>query len=84
MVSKESGPRNEILSEARHSKFSIHPGSTNMYRDVCRNFWWGGMKRDVAEYVGRCMTCQLVKAEHQKPAGQLQPLPIRSGSGSMS
>ena len=24
----------------------------------------------------RCLTCQQVKAEHQKPAGKIQPLPI--------
>ena len=34
------------------------------------------MKQDVAQFVAKCMTCQLVKAEHQRPAGQLQPLPI--------
>jgi hypothetical protein len=34
------------------------------------------MKRDVAEYVALCDTCQRVKAEHQRPAGLLQPLKI--------
>ena len=34
------------------------------------------MKRDVAEFVARCLTCQQVKAEHQKPAGMLQSLEI--------
>jgi hypothetical protein len=34
------------------------------------------MKRDVAEYVGLCDTCQRVKAEHQRPARLLQPLKI--------
>ena len=34
------------------------------------------MKRDVADFVSRCMTCQLMKAEHQRPARQLQSLPI--------
>ena len=27
-------------------------------------FWWHGMKKDVAEYVARCLTCQKAKAEH--------------------
>ena len=35
-----------------------------------------GMKRSVAEYVAICDTCQRVKAEHQRPAGLLQPLKI--------
>ena len=34
------------------------------------------MKKDIAEYVAVCDVCQRVKAEHQKPAGLLQPLPI--------
>ena len=34
------------------------------------------MKRSVAEYVAICDTCQRVKAEHQRPAGLLQPLKI--------
>jgi IS30 family transposase len=32
------------------------------------------MKRDIAEYVTLCDTCQRVKVEHQRPAGLLQPL----------
>ncbi|XP_075483694.1 uncharacterized protein LOC142523848 [Primulina tabacum] len=46
--------RQEILSEAHKSKFSVHPGSTKMYRDLKSNFWWNGMKRDVAEFVSKC------------------------------
>ena len=34
------------------------------------------MKSDVADFLQKCLTCQMVKAEHQQPAGKLQPLPI--------
>ena len=34
------------------------------------------MKRDVGDFVRQCLTCQQVKAEHQKPAGLLQPLEV--------
>jgi len=34
------------------------------------------MKADVAQIVAQCDVCQRVKAEHQKLAGLLQPLPI--------
>ena len=34
------------------------------------------MKRDVTEYVSKCLTCQQVKAEHQVPTDLLNPLPI--------
>ncbi|KAL4026621.1 hypothetical protein IC575_015057 [Cucumis melo] len=32
------------------------------------------MKREVADFVNRCLVCQQVKAPRQKPAGLLQPL----------
>jgi hypothetical protein len=47
-----------------------------MYKELKTRYWWYGMKRDVAEYVTLCDTCQRVKAEHQRPAGLLQPLKI--------
>ncbi|KAM6586975.1 hypothetical protein CsatA_009580 [Cannabis sativa] len=34
------------------------------------------MKKDVVEFVAKCLTCQQVKAEHQRPAGLLQPLKL--------
>ncbi|WVZ52251.1 hypothetical protein U9M48_003331, partial [Paspalum notatum var. saurae] len=68
--------RKLILSEAHDTAYSIHPGSTKMYYDLKERFWWYSMKRAVAEYVAICDTCQRVKAEHQRPAGLLQPLRV--------
>jgi hypothetical protein len=34
------------------------------------------MKRNVATHVALCDTCHRVKAEHQRPAGLLQPLKV--------
>ncbi|WVZ58136.1 hypothetical protein U9M48_008439 [Paspalum notatum var. saurae] len=70
------GIKKLILGEAHDTAYSIHPGSTKMYHDLKERFWWYGMKRAVAEYVAVCDTCQRVKAEHQRPAGLLQPLKI--------
>jgi hypothetical protein len=47
-----------------------------MYNDLKQYYWWYGMKREVAEYVAICDTYQRIKAEHQSPAGLLQPLKI--------
>ncbi|WVZ58349.1 LOW QUALITY PROTEIN: hypothetical protein U9M48_008628 [Paspalum notatum var. saurae] len=58
-----------ILSEAHDTAYSIHPGSTKMYYDHKKRFWWSGMKRSEAEYMAVCDTCQRLKAEHQRPAG---------------
>lgn len=68
--------RKLILKEAHEFAYSLHPGSTKMYQDLKEAYWWPNMKRDVAEYVALCDVCQRVKAEHQRPAGSLQPLKI--------
>ena len=52
-------------------RWSLFPG-----RDIKKGYWWPGMKKDVVGFVKKCLTCQQVKAEHQRPAGTLQPLEI--------
>ena len=47
-----------------------------MYRDLKQMFWWPGLKKEVADYVSKCLTCQKMKVEHQKLSGTLQPLEI--------
>nr|GEU95882.1 retrotransposon protein, putative, Ty3-gypsy subclass [Tanacetum cinerariifolium] len=71
-----SSLREAVLSEAHSSPFSIHSGSTKMYRDLKQKFWWNGMKQDVARFVAKCLTCQQVKIEHQRASGLLQPLDV--------
>ena len=68
--------RKEILVEAHCTPYSVHPGSTKMYRDVSKTFWWAGMKRDIAKFVEQCLICQQVKIEHQRPSGLLKLLVI--------
>ncbi|KAL0537361.1 hypothetical protein IC582_026339 [Cucumis melo] len=75
-VPSDRAVKTELLSEAHSSPFSMHPGSTKMYQDLKRVYWWRNMKREVAEFVSRCLVCQQVKAPRQKPAGLLQPLGI--------
>ncbi|GKF19157.1 putative reverse transcriptase domain-containing protein [Tanacetum coccineum] len=70
--------RTLIIDEAHKSKYSVHPGADKMYYDLRDRYWWPGMKKDIAEYVSRCLICLKVKAEHQRPSGLLhQPnIPI--------
>jgi hypothetical protein len=65
-----------ILKEAHEIAYFIHPGSEMMYQDLKKRLWLYGMKRKIAEYVVICDSCQRIKAEHQRPAGLLQPLQI--------
>ncbi|KAJ0705064.1 putative nucleotidyltransferase, Ribonuclease H [Helianthus annuus] len=73
-VPKQGEIRNRILEEAHKSRYTVHLGNNKMYQDLRNNFWWIGMKKDIAEYVSKCLTCSQVKAEHQKPSGLLQQL----------
>ena len=68
--------REEILGEFHCSHFIMHPGGTKMYHDLHRWYYLSGMKQYVGDFVPRCLTCQQVKAKHQKPAGLLQPLEV--------
>ena len=68
--------REDILSEFHCSRFAVHPGGTKMYQDLRRQYYWSGMKRHVGDFFQRCLTCQQVKAEHQRPAGLLQLLEV--------
>ena len=68
--------KKKILYESHDTVFTMHPGSNKMYQDMKQYYWWRGMKKDISEYVAKCLTCQQVKAEHQVPSGLLNPLLI--------
>ena len=73
---KDEGLKKEILEETHRSKYTVHPGSNKMYQDLKLLYWWDNMKKEIAQYVHTCLTCQQVKTEHQKPSNLLQPLEI--------
>ncbi|GJZ47811.1 putative reverse transcriptase domain-containing protein [Tanacetum coccineum] len=64
--------RTLIMNEAHATRYSVHPGADKMYYDLRGLYWWPRMKKDIATYVSKCLTCSKVKAEHQKPLGLLQ------------
>ncbi|GKC80662.1 putative reverse transcriptase domain-containing protein [Tanacetum coccineum] len=64
--------RTLIMDEAHKSKYFVHPGADKMYYDLRDMYWWLEIKKDIAVYVSRCLTCLKVKAEHQRPSGLLQ------------
>ena len=68
--------RKLIMEEAHCSAYAMHLGSAKMYRIIKENYWWFGMKKDIANFVSRCLVCQQVMAKHYKPLGTLHPLPI--------
>ena len=46
--------KKQILYEAHNTPYTVAPGTTKMYRDLKKHFWWSGVKKDVVEYVARC------------------------------
>ena len=54
-------------------------GHTGIYRTmelVKQRYWWKGMGKDIENYVKSCPVCQVMKADHRKKVGPLQPIPI--------
>jgi hypothetical protein len=76
VVLKDFELRCKNMDEAHCSRYSIHLRTNKMYQDLKVNFWWMRMKRETAKYVSECDTCQRVKADHLRPAENIQPLSI--------
>ena len=68
--------REEIFREFHCSRFIVHLGGMKMYRDLHHQYYWSRMKRHVGDFVRRCLTCQQVKAKHQRHTRLLQPLEV--------
>jgi hypothetical protein len=65
-----------ILHEMHNVPYAGHPGYQKTVAAVKSQYFWPGMKREIAIYIARCMECQKVKAKHRHLTGLLQPLPI--------
>ena len=76
VVPKSRILRRSILHEVHEAPRPAHPGSTDMYRDIRRRFWWAKMKLDIAQFVAECNICRLAKAKYQKPLDTIPPTPI--------
>ena len=44
-----------ILKEVHQSLYAMHLGRTKMYRDLREVYWWPVMKKDIADFVARCL-----------------------------
>jgi hypothetical protein len=68
--------KNLILREMHNVPYLGHPGYQKTIAVVKSQYYCPGMKKEVADFIARCLECQKVKSEHRHPAGLLHPLPI--------
>ncbi|KAK1430405.1 hypothetical protein QVD17_13113 [Tagetes erecta] len=60
-VPRTGGLHDVVMNEAHKIRYSIHPGSDKMYKDVKEHYWWPNMKGDIATYVSKCLTCSKLR-----------------------
>ncbi|XP_017644579.1 uncharacterized protein LOC108485259 [Gossypium arboreum] len=70
-VPNDTDLRQSILREARSSPYAMHPDGNKMYRDLHKLYWSPSLKREVTNFVARCLTFYQVKDEHHLPSGLL-------------
>jgi hypothetical protein len=65
-----------ILSEMHKSPYARHSSYQKIIVTVKKQYYWPGMKKEVVDFIARCLECQKVKDEHKHLAGLLQHFPI--------
>jgi hypothetical protein len=68
--------KTEILKEMQNVPYAGHPGYQKKNSAVTSQYYWPGMKREIVDFIAKCLECQKVKAEHRHPLDLIQPLPI--------
>ena len=68
--------RRIVMDEIHQAPYSSHLGYQKTIATAKKQYFWPGMKNDIANYISKCMKFQQVKVEHQHPTGLLQPFPV--------
>lgn len=63
--------RNKILVEDYSSFYTTLPRNVKMCQNLEKSFLWFDMKKDVADFVVKCLVCQQAKTKHHWPLGFL-------------
>jgi hypothetical protein len=59
--------KNIVLREMHNVPYVGHPRYHKSITSVRSPYFWSGMKKEVANYIARCIECQKVKKEHKHP-----------------
>ena len=68
--------KNMVLREMHIVSYAGHLGYQKKITFIRSQYFWSGMKKEVANYIARCLECQKVKINHRHPSRMLQPLLI--------
>ncbi|MCO5580733.1 hypothetical protein L7F22_034603 [Adiantum nelumboides] len=66
----------KVMYKSHAPPYAGHRGIQSTLRAIEINFYWPTMKRDIPDYVSKCVVCQKTKFDRGKQPGLLQPLPI--------
>ena len=77
-LSKESKLKDTMLREFHATPTDGHVGAKRTFIRLSANFYWEGMRKEVKDFVDRCVTCQTIKYSTTAPNGLLHPLEIPS------
>ena len=64
------------MDEIHQAPYSGHPGYQKTIATARKQYFWAGMKKDIIEYISKCMKFQEEKVKNQHPTGLLQPFPV--------
>ena len=53
--------RRVVMDEIHQAPYSGHPGYQKIIATARKQYFWPGMKKDMAKYISRCMKCQQLK-----------------------
>jgi hypothetical protein len=65
-----------IMDEIHKRPYTSHPGYQKMITATRKLFYLPGLKKDIVDYLAKCLEFHKFKEEHRHLAGLLQPLPI--------
>ena len=68
--------KNLILREMNNVPYVGHPSYQKTIVAFKSQYYWPKMKKEVVDFIAKCLECQKVNVENRHPAGLLQPLPI--------
>jgi hypothetical protein len=67
--------RERVMTLAHFPKIACHPGSTRMYQNLRRDFFWPRMAIDVHEFVQQCASCARKRLTTQRKTTHIKLLP---------